>query len=72
MTHGYGRRICALGIVLVGLLASCMIGQEAGKTEVNKWENDIKAFEQWDAKNSFPKDAVLFAGSSSIRMWDTG
>jgi lysophospholipase L1-like esterase len=70
MTHGYGRRICALGIVLIGLLASCITGQE-GKTEVNKWENDIKTFEAWDAKNSFPKDAVLFAGSSSIRMWDT-
>lgn len=71
MTHGYGRRICALGIVLIGLLASCITGREEGKTEVNKWENDIKTFEAWDAKNSFPKDAVLFAGSSSIRMWDT-
>ncbi len=70
MTDGYGRRVCA-GIVLVGLLASCMIGQEADKPQASKWENDIKAFEQWDAKNSFPKDAVLFVGSSSIRMWET-
>lgn len=36
-----------------------------------KWEKDIQAFEQWDRKNSFPANAVLFIGSSSIRMWET-
>jgi lysophospholipase L1-like esterase len=36
-----------------------------------KWEKDIQVFEQWDLKNSFPADAVLFVGSSSIRMWET-
>ncbi len=71
MKHGYGRRICIVGVVLVGLLAFCTVGQEPDKAKVNKWENDIKTFEAWDAKNSFPKDAVLFVGSSSIRMWDT-
>ncbi len=37
----------------------------------SKWEKEIQAFEQWDQKNSFPADAVLFIGSSSIRMWPT-
>ncbi|MCB9855797.1 MAG: hypothetical protein H6818_08920 [Phycisphaerales bacterium] len=32
---------------------------------------EIDAFRQWDRKNSWPADAVLFAGSSSIRMWPT-
>jgi lysophospholipase L1-like esterase len=32
---------------------------------------EIRAFEEWDRKNSFPRDAVLFVGSSSIRMWPT-
>ncbi len=36
-----------------------------------RFRNEIKAFEQWDSKNSFPADAVLFVGSSSIRMWQT-
>lgn len=36
-----------------------------------KWEKDIQVFEQWDRKNSFPDNAVLFVGSSSIRMWET-
>ncbi len=37
----------------------------------SRWDKDIRAFEAWDAKNSFAADAVLFVGSSSIRMWQT-
>jgi lysophospholipase L1-like esterase len=32
---------------------------------------DIAAFEAWDRQNSAPRDAVVFVGSSSIRMWQT-
>jgi len=35
------------------------------------WEKNIQAFELWDSKNSYPDDAVLFVGSSSIVMWKT-
>ena len=35
------------------------------------FEQEIKAFEQSDAKNPPPKNAVLFIGSSSIRLWKT-
>lgn len=35
------------------------------------WENELRAFETWDCKNSVPRDAVLFVGSSSIRLWCT-
>ena len=31
----------------------------------------INLFELWDNKNSFPKDPILFVGSSSIRFWYT-
>jgi len=33
------------------------------------FESDIEAFEAADRANPPPKDAVLFIGSSSIRMW---
>ena len=33
------------------------------------FEKDIRAFEEADAKQPPPKDAVLFIGSSSIRLW---
>ena len=35
------------------------------------FENEIKAFEQSDAQSPPPKNAVLFVGSSSIRLWKT-
>ncbi|MBN1804144.1 MAG: alpha/beta hydrolase fold domain-containing protein [Sedimentisphaerales bacterium] len=37
----------------------------------NRWEKTIQNFEDWDSKNTFVKDAVLFVGSSSIRLWPT-
>jgi lysophospholipase L1-like esterase len=36
-----------------------------------RFAQDIADFERWDSKNSYPADAVLFVGSSSIRMWPT-
>ena len=36
-----------------------------------RFQSEIDAFNEWDQKNSFPEDAILFAGSSSIRMWKT-
>ena len=33
------------------------------------FEKDIRAFEESDAKQAPPKDAILFIGSSSIRLW---
>jgi lysophospholipase L1-like esterase len=34
-----------------------------------RWEKDIRAFEAADKTNPPPLDAVLFVGSSSIRLW---
>jgi lysophospholipase L1-like esterase len=35
-----------------------------------RWEADITKFEQQDQQSPPPKNAILFIGSSSIRMWD--
>jgi lysophospholipase L1-like esterase len=59
------------------LLLTIMAGQVLAATDSNlqpdpaRFRAEIQAFEQWDNKNSFPADAVLFVGSSSIRMWQT-
>jgi hypothetical protein len=37
--------------------------------EVKAWEGDIEKFEQLDVTKSYPDDAILFAGSSSIKLW---
>lgn len=36
-----------------------------------RFSKAIEIFKNWDVKNSFPKQPVLFAGSSSIRLWKT-
>jgi lysophospholipase L1-like esterase len=36
----------------------------------DKWESAMAAFEAADKESPPPKDAVLFVGSSSIRLWD--
>ena len=37
----------------------------------NQWEKTIGSFEEWDSKNTFASNAVLFVGSSSIHLWAT-
>jgi len=37
----------------------------------SKWEAEIKAYESSDRTNPPPKDAILFVGSSSIRLWQS-
>jgi lysophospholipase L1-like esterase len=37
----------------------------------NRWDKDIAAFEAQDRTNPPPKGAILFIGSSSIRLWKT-
>lgn len=61
------------------LLAACGLATQAAPPDVSaksdpdpaRFTADIAAFEAWDRQNSAPQDAVLFVGSSSIRMWQT-
>lgn len=55
------------------VFATCCspVKQYKSDPEVLKWEKDIQAFEQLDATESDPADAILFTGSSSIRLWST-
>lgn len=41
-----------------------------GQQREDRWEKAIQSFENKDKKTPPPKNAVLFVGSSSIRMWD--
>lgn len=36
-----------------------------------RFQQEIEAFRQWDAKNAVPSHPLLFIGSSSIRLWKT-
>ncbi len=39
--------------------------------DVLAWEDDIRIFEHLDSTETYPGNAILFAGSSSIRLWAT-
>ncbi len=57
-------------LFLVAILLLSAIGASA-QTQTNRFDADIAAFEAQDRTNPPPKDAILFIGSSSIRMWKT-
>ena len=54
-------------ILLVFLSALVVVAQ----TKPDPWEKEIAAFEASDKTNPPPRNAILFIGSSSIRMWKT-
>jgi lysophospholipase L1-like esterase len=64
------RRRCLLVAMISGLGAVQLIAA-AGDTlsPASRWESEIRAFEAFDRSNPPPQNAVLFLGSSSIRLW---
>jgi lysophospholipase L1-like esterase len=60
-------RLVVAGAALV--LCGPAGGADAPRAE--RWEETIRGFEQWDRKNWYPKEGVLFVGSSSIVGWAT-
>lgn len=65
------RRMTYLSIVVCSLAVLNAQDKPGVKDEASRWEETIRVFEEWDRKNSFASDAVLFVGSSSIRLWQT-
>jgi hypothetical protein len=58
--------------LVIGLLyAFICFPSFAQSPETDVWENDIRKFEHLDSVETYPANAVLFAGSSSIRLWST-
>jgi hypothetical protein len=71
------KLLILLVITLVVLSDNYSVGSQANKPQKtrkeinNRWEKTIQNFEDWDSKNSYPLNAVLFVGSSSIKLWPT-
>ena len=62
-------RSVSVYVVVGGLFAMSLFAAE--KTPAEKWEKDMLAFEAADKTNMPPEGAVLFIGSSTIRLWKT-
>jgi hypothetical protein len=57
-------------LIALIILVSCIpLSKYRELPEVKAWESEIEKFEQLDISKSYPSDAILFAGSSSIRLW---
>lgn len=66
------RRIFFLTVLIILVSLSCApLNKYSDLPEVKAWESEIEKFEQLDVTKSYPSDAILFAGSSSIRLWST-
>ena len=58
-------------LVFAGFLSSCDVSRKYTAEATKRWEKDIVKFEQLDRTEKYPDNAVLFVGSSSIRLWST-
>jgi lysophospholipase L1-like esterase len=54
---------------LLSLLLLPAMWLPGATNQFTRWEKEITAFERADQTNPPPKNAALFVGSSSIRMW---
>lgn len=59
---------CSLLLVLALVASSLAWGADTNHNFA-KWEGEISAFERLDATNPPPRGALLFIGSSTIRLW---
>jgi hypothetical protein len=58
--------------LLIGLLCAFFCFPSQGQSpQTDIWEKDMLTFEHLDSIEKYPSNAVLFAGSSSIRLWST-
>jgi lysophospholipase L1-like esterase len=63
----FKTRLCPCSALLC--LAVCLAPSRGANRNPAQWENEIRAFEASDRTNPPPRNAVLFVGSSSIRLW---
>lgn len=70
--------VCVAAVLLIGAIlwyrspfAPSLVPDSQPTPGLDRFANRIGTFEAWDRRNSFPEDAVLFVGSSSIAGWAT-
>ncbi|UBM57994.1 hypothetical protein LAG90_14390 [Marinilongibacter aquaticus] len=64
------RKYMAFGALLVMCIAACSPYKKYAETE-EPWEDEVYGLELLDDQETYSDDAVLFIGSSSIRLWKT-
>jgi lysophospholipase L1-like esterase len=63
-------RRCRRGLLFIFVVAAQLVSPVAAEgPPASHWEGEIRAFERLDAERPPPRGAVLFIGSSSVRLW---
>lgn len=65
------RLACLVAIVAAVGASAWAYGAEEAEKPAHPWEDQVQAYEKQDAKSPPPQGAILFVGSSSVRMWKT-
>ncbi|MCX6335359.1 MAG: GDSL-type esterase/lipase family protein [Bacteroidia bacterium] len=60
-----------ISFLLIFLLSCSPLKEYSNLPEVKIWEPEIVKFENLDKTTVYPENAIMFAGSSSIRLWST-
>ncbi len=63
--------VVTLPFACIIAITACGLTTHAREPKPAPFESEIAAFEKWDRQNAVPRDAILFVGSSSIRLWQT-
>lgn len=58
-------------LLVIVIAAVCPAAVAAQTAPANQWEAEIRKFEEADRVQPPPRGAVLFVGSSSVRLWQT-
>jgi lysophospholipase L1-like esterase len=69
--HGRRRRIVVAMLAMAATMAASRVSAQTPVPAPARFASEIDAFKAWDAKNATPAHAVLFVGSSTIRLWPT-
>ncbi len=65
------RRFALLAGLALPIGAALAQESQPAAPDPARFADAIRNFGEWDRKNSFPRDAILFVGSSSIVGWRT-
>ena len=58
-------------LISIAVISCSPVRKYKSLQQVLDWEKDIQKFEQLDKSETYPEDAVLFSGSSSIKFWSS-
>ena len=65
------RRLALVATLVLAIGVRMAAAQAAADPDPARFAAEIKAFDELDRRNTPPKGAVLFVGSSSVRLWPT-